>query len=459
MNKKPLISIILRSYNEEKWIGHCLQAIYAQEFQNFEVILVDNNSTDRTLEKAKQFPITILNIDKFRPGESLNIGIRASRGEFIVCLSAHCLPVNNKWLGNLLRNFEDSEVAGVYGRQEPMSFTPDTDKRDLMTIFGLDKKVQYKDSFFHNANSMLRRDLWERIPFDEEITNIEDRLWAREILQLGYKIIYEPEASVYHHHGIHQNQNKERCSNVVRILENLDRKEGKSFQGLNLERLKITALIPVRGEMLTLNGRPLLEYTIKQAKQSRYIQDVIVLTDSKEHAEVAKACGAQVPFLRDASFSADFVDIEHVYQYGLEELEKRGHYCDLIVTLGITFPFRPQGFLDRLIERLAHEGLDSIISVRPEFSSCWIKEEKTQAIKRMDAGFIPRAYKEPTYLGIEGLGIVTHPLFLREAKLLGNKVGIMEVTNPYSPVEIRDAMGLKFAENLLPHWESELQKS
>jgi len=56
-----------------------------------------------------------------------------------------------------------------------------------MTVFGLDRRVQVKDSFFHNANSAFRREVWEKIPFDEQVTNIEDRVWAKKILSLGYK--------------------------------------------------------------------------------------------------------------------------------------------------------------------------------------------------------------------------------------------------------------------------------
>ena len=172
--------------------------------------LVDNESSDLTLEKAKQLPVArILNCIEFRPGHALNLGIRASRGDHIVCLSGHCIPVNNGWLTGLLTNFEDREVAGVYGRQEPLAFTPDADKRDLSIVFGLDKRVQRRDSFFHNANSMIRRDIWERTPFDERVSNVEDRVWAHTVLQSGYKIVYEPEASVYHYHGIHQRDDVE----------------------------------------------------------------------------------------------------------------------------------------------------------------------------------------------------------------------------------------------------------
>ena len=87
------------------------------------------------------------------------------------------------------------KVIGVYGRQEPMSYSKPEDKRDLLLVFYLDK-IQIKDNFFHNANSIIRKDLWKKIPFDSKTTNIEDRIWGKKVLAKGFKIIYEPKASI-----------------------------------------------------------------------------------------------------------------------------------------------------------------------------------------------------------------------------------------------------------------------
>ena len=57
LEKKPLVSIIVRIKNEEKWITSCLKAIFNQNYKNFEVIIVDNESADKTLEKLKNFKI------------------------------------------------------------------------------------------------------------------------------------------------------------------------------------------------------------------------------------------------------------------------------------------------------------------------------------------------------------------------------------------------------------------
>ena len=86
------VSIIIRSKNEEKWIGLCLESIFSQNYQNFEVILVDNNSKDATVKKAENWPIKILEIEKFLPGDAINQGIDQSSGDIIGLLISPLYP-------------------------------------------------------------------------------------------------------------------------------------------------------------------------------------------------------------------------------------------------------------------------------------------------------------------------------------------------------------------------------
>lgn len=447
---KKKISIIIRTKNEERWISQCLKGIFSQQRKDFEVILVDNQSADKTLEKARQFDLAkVLTCTDYRPGKALNMGIRESCGEYIVAISGHCIPVNDRWLDLFLRNFGEDGVAGVYGRQEAMSFTSDADKRDLALVFGLDRKVQVKDSFFHNANSMIRRDVWERLPYDEQVTNIEDRVWAQKALQEGYKIIYEPEASVYHYHGIHQNGNAERCSNVARILQDLH--ADYDYKTIDMKKLHVMAIVPVKGPVRHLCGKPLLAYTLEQARDCRYIKSVVVSTDSREIADVAKAAGAEVPFIRDPALSREHVDLGKVLQYSLERIESLKTYPDIIVSLEVTFPFRPKGLLDNMIEQLAQHGFDSVVAARRENRAIWKQEDGS--IIQVDEGMLPRDFKEPTFIGLKGVGCVTHPEFLRSGNLLGKKIGIYEVNNPYSHIEVRDDDDFKMASLLMGGWK------
>ena len=66
--EKPLVSIIIRTHNEERWIGSCLNSVFSQDFKDFEVIVVDDNSQDRTVDKAKKFQIKLVHYTgKFIP--------------------------------------------------------------------------------------------------------------------------------------------------------------------------------------------------------------------------------------------------------------------------------------------------------------------------------------------------------------------------------------------------------
>lgn len=452
MSKTPkLCSIIIRTRNEERWIGACLEAVFKQTYQRFEVILVDNESTDRTVEKAEKYPLAkIVTCQDYLPGKALNIGIRASRGDYLVCLSGHCIPVSPDWLENLVRSLEsDPDFAGVYGRQEPMVFSTDADKRDLLLVFGLDRKKQIKDSFFHNANSILKRELWENSPFDEAATNIEDRIWGKEMIRQGFAIGYEPEASVYHHHGIHQSGNIERCANVVRILEQLSDSNG-GF--LDVNALTVVAILPVKSPALILDGKPAFLYTLKHLTDSRHIDHVYVSTDSEELAAVATENGAKAPFIRPESLSQDYIGLEEVYRYSLERIEEEGVYPDLVVTAEATFPFRPRGFVDKVIRYTLKEGLDSVMAAKRESGSIW-KEKNTGGFDRADSGYLPRKYKERHYVGLKGLCCVTHPEPLRSGSLLGTRVGLFEIEDPFAPIEIRENRDIAFAESLLAAWD------
>lgn len=442
-------SIIIRTRNEERWIAACLRSVMAQQYRPFEVILVDNRSSDQTVVRARTFDVEVVTVQEYLPGRALNTGIRSSTGDVIVCLSGHCVPVSDAWLGQLIRNLDEPGVAGVYGRQQPLSYSSDLDKRDLFTIFGLDRRVQHKDSFFHNANSAIPRARWEEEPFDETVTNIEDRVWAARMIERGYKLVYEPEASVYHHHGIHQDGNLERCQNVVKIIESLNIHELSTRNHLSVEDLHVTAIIPVKGEVPDLAGRPLLEYTLDRAQQASLVRDVVVSTDNDRCAAIAERRGAMV-FRRPPELSLDYVDVDDVLRFTLDELEKRRVYSDLVVLLGITFPFREKTFINHLIRHLVETGADSVLPAHREYRSCWVHDGQT--VKRIDEGFLPRQYKEPMFVGLRSLGFVTHPSFVREGNPLGQNVVLIDVPDPRSAIEVRDRIGIYLGEKLIDEW-------
>lgn len=199
----PTASIIIRTKNEGKYIGRCLQQVCRQRYTDFEVILVDSGSTDGTLEIAERFPVRLITIqpETFTYGYALNVGIAATRAPIVVSLSGHSIPYDNRWLGNLVRRFNDPKVAGAYSRQVCYPTSPIYEKIFVYSMYGHPLRIPgLSDLFFNNAAAAVRRDLWEQFPFDETLPGSEDHAWTLEARARGYRAIFAADSVVIHSH-------------------------------------------------------------------------------------------------------------------------------------------------------------------------------------------------------------------------------------------------------------------
>lgn len=423
------VSIIVRTKNEERWIGKTLQVIQQQTVPA-SVILVDNDSSDATVAVAKRWGVSqIVNIKKFLPGQALNEGIRRSRSEYIVCLSAHCIPQDRTWLHSLLRNFRSKKVAGVYGRQVPVAFTPEQDKRDLLITFGLDRRIQRKDPFFHNANSAIRRDVWKKIPFNEEVTNIEDRVWGQAVLQAGFHLVYEPQASVYHYHGIHQSNQHDRVRGTVSILERIETIDTATGLPdiLKPEAGFISAILPILGPVKTIENKNLLENILKDLQESQYIQSFFILGNHPSVRSIARQSGG-IYLSRPSRLQKKGVSVEDVVHYGLEAIERQGVYPDSVLYVNYLYPFRPAHFFDALIHELHYKGLDTVFPGFIDYQNYWSQQHDGSFIQ-VGESLKSRAEKQPLYRALYGLGSLTTTSVVRAGHLIGKRVGIVPITD------------------------------
>ncbi len=207
----PKVSIVILTKNAGSPFQETLRQVYQQRLKPVEVLVIDSGSTDGTVDLARRYPVHLVQIEPrdFGHGRTRNLGGNLAKGEFLVFLTQDAVPVSDDWLCALVQPLtKDERLAGVYGRQLPRACNPLEAFARYYTYPPASRGYHSEDllefSVFHilfsNVNAALRRDLWVRFPFNEELIMSEDQDWARRVLGEGYNILYEPKAAVYHSH-------------------------------------------------------------------------------------------------------------------------------------------------------------------------------------------------------------------------------------------------------------------
>jgi rhamnosyltransferase len=215
------VSVVVPTLNAGPELEELLEKISIQEgdFER-EVIVVDSGSTDGTVELARRYGARIHQIRKeeFNHGATRNLGVSLARGEYVALTVQDAVPLDERWLGAMVENFErDERVAGVYSRQIPR---PEASPLTRAVVnnrrtASLERREQYVESqkrfsnmhprkrrrlaTFDDVSSCIRRSVWEELPYEK--TNFgEDLRWSKRALEAGYKIVYEPRSAVIHSH-------------------------------------------------------------------------------------------------------------------------------------------------------------------------------------------------------------------------------------------------------------------
>lgn len=216
------VSVIIRTKNEERWIGHAIQSVL-NNLNKPEIIIVDNNSTDETLsiirlfvqdkllgdKKNKNYTnIKIINIKDYTPGKSLNDGVKFATKKYVLILSAHC-QLQKIDLKKHINDLNRHEC--IFGNQNPVFQGKNVVKRYLWSHFQ-DKEIinMYSESekryFLHNALAFYKRKTLINYRFNEQLVAKEDRYWVNNIIsKKKKKILYDPKLSALHHYTLNGN--------------------------------------------------------------------------------------------------------------------------------------------------------------------------------------------------------------------------------------------------------------
>jgi len=198
-----MISVVVRTYNEERHVGKLLEMIRAQVTDlPVEIVLVDSGSTDSTVAIATSHGCRVQTIDKdrFSFGRSLNLGCSAAQGEFLAFVSGHCIPTDVNWLRELVMPLRAGNVDYAYGRQIGAAGSKFSECQLFRKSYPEQSRIPQEGFFCNNANAAVTRRAWESFKFDETLTGLEDMALAKQIVGLGGRVGYVAGATVYHIH-------------------------------------------------------------------------------------------------------------------------------------------------------------------------------------------------------------------------------------------------------------------
>lgn len=201
-----LISIIIPAYNVEKTIDKTIEALLKQNYpkKDYEIIIVDDGSTDKTVEVISKFPVKLVKLKHKGPANARNIGAKKSRGGILLFTDADCVPDKN-WIKNMVEPFKDQGIVGASGTYKTLN------SEKLMARFvgyEIEQRHQKMErqrfiDFIGTFSAGYRRDIFLKFKgFDTnfKISSGEDPELSYRISKEGLKMVFQKNAIVKHPH-------------------------------------------------------------------------------------------------------------------------------------------------------------------------------------------------------------------------------------------------------------------
>jgi N-acylneuraminate cytidylyltransferase len=235
----------------------------------------------------------------------------------------------------------------------------------------------------------------------------------------------------------------------------------------NAEEFQVLAVVPARGgskgvprkNLQLLGGKPLVVHAIETGRAARGVSRVLCSTDDPEIVEVARAAGADVPFLRPADLARDTSEDWPVFMHVLDWLAREeGWTPDLVVNLRPTSPLRRPSHVEAAIRLLHETGADSVKAVclaRQHPHKMWLRQTDGVIEPFLKTPFrlargpdVPRAQLDDVYWQNGVVDVTRRQVILEQGVMIGKRVAGL-VTEPADSIDIDTLLDLQLAELLL----------
>lgn len=196
MNKLPFVSVVITTKNEEDVIGRLIQSIRNQTFRKKEIILVDNNSTDKTLEIARKMNVKIYTFGPERSTQR-NFGAKTAKGKYLLIVDAD-MELTSKVISEcVLLADSDKRIGEIVIPEQSLA----SNFWGMVKVFERSFYNEKGDELTDAARFFRKEVFFKAGGYDESITGPEDWDLPETIKELGYKV-GRIDAKIYHYERI-----------------------------------------------------------------------------------------------------------------------------------------------------------------------------------------------------------------------------------------------------------------
>jgi rhamnosyltransferase len=183
------VSVLIRNRNEGEHLYRLLTRLRQQHSEILEIVVVDNDSTDTSRHYAQEFGCRLVDLPAkdFTYGRATNLGIEACKGDLVLMLSSHSLPLGNYFINEVTPPFSNPEVAAVR-----IPIAANTRELGGNVAPPLNAESSIEEIFRRGpvaSGCVIRRNVWLQHRFDETLGAAEDKEWAARVLRSGKYIM------------------------------------------------------------------------------------------------------------------------------------------------------------------------------------------------------------------------------------------------------------------------------
>lgn len=429
ISANPLVSVYITNYNYGAFIKESIESVLNQSLQNFELLIIDDGSTDNSKEIIENYrdhdKVKIIYQQNKGLNITNNIAMRAAKGKYLMRLDADDFLENDalKLMSDVLEeNHEIGLIFPDYYYIDASSNRTGEEKRH-----DFEKDVSLFDQPAHGACTMIKlRFLRDLGGYNESFTCQDGYdLWIKFIMHYKITNINIPLFS-YRQHGNNLTSNEHKILNTRKKIKAL-------FVEEHLKAPCVLAIIPVRNTYIgdvnwplyEIEGKTILERKVELCIQAKHIDEIIISSADKNILDFSIQKFVKYKNItvieRPKKFAGPNQNLSSTVAQALEKIENRSKiFIDSIITLALEYPFVNSDVIDDAVNTQVLFNSDSVLSVRLDNNMYY--QHTGHGLKPiLDQDKFTKLEREALYKGSGGIILTNRLSFLRTKKLVNGK--------------------------------------